>query len=92
MSLREFIRETVEFVIGRVDWIKTIVCLGVVAVFCFTSWTLAYVNIPDHNRDVFNHFTGTIDAALMLIVGYYFGSSKGSQKKDETIKAQAEGK
>ncbi len=88
MSIRDFLRETVMFLIDRVDWIKTIVCMGVVSVFCFTSFTLAYVDIPEHNRDVFNHFTGIIDAAMMAVVGYYFGSSKSSQRKDETIKAQ----
>jgi hypothetical protein len=32
---------------------------------------------------------GTLDAALMLVLGYYFGSSAGSAAKDETIKNQA---
>jgi hypothetical protein len=90
MSVREFIRESFMFVVDRVDWPKTILTCGVILVFCFTSYTLAYVDIPDHNRDGFNRFSGTIDAALMLILSYYFGSSKGSQKKDDIIKTQAE--
>jgi hypothetical protein len=28
---------------------------------------------------------GTLDSALILVLGYYFGSSRGSQEKDATI-------
>lgn len=29
------------------------------------------------------HLLGVIEGALMIVVGYYFGSSKSSQDKDE---------
>jgi hypothetical protein len=46
---------------------------------------LMYVDVPPENRDLLN-------VALMALIGnagtafgYFFGSSQGSQKKDETI-------
>ena len=34
---------------------------------------------------VLGRILGTLDSALMLVLGYYFGSSAGSAKKDSTI-------
>lgn len=34
---------------------------------------------------VLGRILGTLDAALMLVLGYYYGSSAGSAKKDSTI-------
>lgn len=34
---------------------------------------------------VLGRILGTLDSALMLILGYYFGSSSGSQAKDVTL-------
>ena len=34
---------------------------------------------------VLGRILGTLDSALMLVLGYYFGSSMGSAKKDSTI-------
>jgi hypothetical protein len=38
-------------------------------------------------RDLAKNFVGP---AFLLIVGYYFGSSSASKRKDETIAAQAQ--
>ena len=47
---------------------------------------LMFVPVPTDNRDLaIAIVTGVLGASVKDIVGYYFGSSKGSAAKDETI-------
>jgi len=43
--------------------------------------------VPQSNAQIINIALGTFNSALMLVLGFYFGSSSGSQTKDETIKS-----
>jgi len=40
---------------------------------------------PNVSPELVGRILGTLDSALMLVLSYYFGSSAGSAKKDETI-------
>lgn len=77
----------VEFVkaLGHVDWSQIFVGFIVMASFVFLQYVLVYQNIPKENREIFLHFVGMIDTAAGLVIGYYFGSSKGSRDKDKLI-------
>jgi len=46
--------------------------------------------LPVENREPLIHVLGTLDGVISMLVGYYFGSSKGSHDKNEVIKKQAE--
>lgn len=41
--------------------------------------------VPGEMRELILRSMGTLDMALGLVLGYYFGSSRGSSMKDETI-------
>jgi len=58
----------------------------VVTILIFTIITLLiFVEIPEKNKEVMYPIAGGLPTLLMLILGYYFASSSGSAKKDETI-------
>ena len=46
---------------------------------------LVYVTIPESNKDLLNLVVGALIGSFATIVGYFFGSSSSSAKKDETI-------
>jgi uncharacterized membrane protein HdeD (DUF308 family) len=71
--------------LNRTDLLKVISALTVLLCFFLIVYALVFLQIPEQNREPLLHVLGIIDALLGLIVGYYFGSSKGSQQKTELI-------
>jgi len=47
--------------------------------------TLVFTEVPEPNKDLLNLVVGALIGSFATIVGYFFGSSSGSAKKDETI-------
>jgi uncharacterized BrkB/YihY/UPF0761 family membrane protein len=47
---------------------------------------LVYTAVPDVNKDLLNLVTGALIGSFATIVGYFFGSSKGSADKNEMLK------
>jgi|CXWL01.1.fsa_nt_gi purine-cytosine permease-like protein len=41
-------------------------------------------------RDLLNRVLGTLDAALIMVLSYYFGSSRGSADKTDLLAAAGE--
>lgn len=63
-----------------------------VGVLIWSLWLLGFVTIPPANKDLFVFIVGQVVGASMLaIVNWYFGSSKGSSAKDDTIATLAKG-
>jgi hypothetical protein len=52
--------------------------------FGLLSYMLKW-DVPKENKDMLNIMLGSLGTAWVSIVGFYFGSSKSSQAKDETI-------
>lgn len=46
---------------------------------------LAYTDLPKENKDLFNMLLGAWIVSFTSVINYFFGSSYGSAKKDETI-------
>lgn len=64
---------------------------GVITILFFGTLGLAMFNpIPETNKDLVNIMLGFTGSAFSLVVGYFFGSSKGSADKSEMM-AQANG-
>lgn len=66
---------------------STVMAFGVIAlIVCALAISVA-TGDKELTRDLAKNFVGP---AFLLIVGYYFGSSSASKRKDETIAAQAQ--
>lgn len=70
---------------GQRDYMTYIVGGLVLLVFAFQVWFLSYRTIPVGNEKMFYYLMGIVDTAVVSIVSYYFGSSKGSKDKQATI-------
>jgi hypothetical protein len=71
--------------IAKTDWMKTLTGVTVLFVFTFQAYFLGFHEIPKGNEPVFHILFGIIDTAMVGLIQYYFGSSKGSQDKQRTI-------
>lgn len=46
---------------------------------------LQYHAVPDDNRDVLNQANGSLWTMAIMVVTWCFGSSKGSERKDDML-------
>lgn len=68
------------------DWTPRIIAGVVLTVWLGVQYYIFSGHILEATmRDFAMRSLGTLDAALSLILGYYFGSSMGSSKKNEQI-------
>jgi hypothetical protein len=67
---------------------QSIIALALVAAVIGLMYVLAFQTGPA-NVDVFKIVVGTMVGAVMTVVGFYFGSSKNSRAKDDTISTLA---
>lgn len=47
---------------------------------------LTFKGVPEQNNDLYNTAMGALLVAFSMVVGYWFGSSKGSSDKNEMFK------
>jgi hypothetical protein len=64
--------------------------LGALITVCFFTVLalLIFVELPQANKDLLNIILGALIGFEGAVVTYFYGSSAGSAKKDETIAAQ----
>ena len=62
--------------------------LGALIVIGFFSLLilLLYTTVPSENKDLLNLVVGALIGSFASIVGYFYGSSKGSAEKNELLK------
>ena len=65
------------------DYLSASVAVLVVCCWILVNYVLFTATTDLHNKDILLRGMGTLDAALMCILYFLFGSSRGSQKKDE---------
>ena len=69
----------------KLDYIPAVLAL----VMCFGLFSLlsvmAFHAVPEANRSLLDIMIGAVGTSVTAIVSFYFGSSKSSQSKDETI-------
>lgn len=53
--------------------------------FFFSIWFAFFKVIPTDNKDVVLMLIGVLSNGVALILGYFYGSSKGSADKNELI-------
>jgi hypothetical protein len=69
-------------------WTPRILAGVVLVLYVTIQLSLLRIIIDPSMREMVMRSMGTLDAAVGLVLGYYFGSSAGSAAKDETIKKQ----
>lgn len=79
-------RATNMFVATR-DPTVTLLTLAIVIVWGIVQWALFTHNVPENSHDMIARMLGTLDAALMAVLYFWFGSSKGSREKTEALAA-----
>lgn len=57
----------------------------VLAGWALLNWHLFTAALPPENKDFLLRSLGTIDAAVTLVLSYYYGSSSGSAAKDKML-------
>lgn len=48
--------------------------VGLVA-FCFIIYAIAFIQVPDANKEIWIHLIGITEGVVLSIFGYYYGSS-----------------
>lgn len=67
------------------DWTPRLIAFLIVGLYIgVQAYVLGYV-IPEGSLNIVMRSLGTLDAALGLVLGYYFGSSVGSANKTDQI-------
>lgn len=70
---------------GKMDFMMILTGLVGLAAFGFMLYVLAYLEIPEQNRDLFIHAVGIVEGVVISIFAYYFGTSKSSNDKTKIL-------
>lgn len=69
---------------GKRDVLPAILASAALIAFGFVLYVIAFLTIPEANREMFTHLLGIVEGALLVpVYNYYFGSSSGSKRKTE---------
>lgn len=60
---------------GKHDYLFTLTGLIGLAVFCFIVYAIAFLQIPEANKEIWIHLIGISEGVVLSIFGYYFGSA-----------------
>lgn len=74
------------------SWTPRILAAIVVIGYLLVQWFVLSHVVPAEMRDIVLRSMGTLDMALGLVLGYYFGSSAGSHANQASIRSIAEDK
>jgi hypothetical protein len=70
------------------DWVPAALALTFNAAFFYMLFALLRQAVPTDNRDAFNILLGMLSGGMTTVLTYYFGSSRGSERKTEMINAK----
>jgi hypothetical protein len=70
---------------GQTDYVPPILAIAVTLGFFGIIILLMFVNIDDDVKTVLDIMVGYLGASVNQVFGFYYGSSKSSRMKDETI-------
>lgn len=67
------------------NWLFYLVGILILVGFFLLSTFLIFKVTPEGNKDMVKDILATLRDAIMIIIGYFYGSSKSSAEKDVTI-------
>lgn len=70
----------------KIDLLQITTGLVILAIWSLMVSTLLFKEIPEGNREIIIHMIGILEGAALGLVTFYFGSSKGSQDKNQILK------
>jgi len=74
-----------EMQISTKSFVPALLSFLVVTAWVLIQYFLLTHVIAQEMRELVARILGTLDAALLLVLNFYFGSSSGSQQKDELL-------
>lgn len=83
--LKEFPKEVLNFAGG-------LIAFALVGLLIFIAWAFIFREMPAANREPMLMLLGIISTNVGQVVGFFFGTSYGSQKKSEAITELTKGK
>lgn len=69
------LREVETLKAGKHDFLFTLTGLIGLSVFCFIVYAIAFLQIPEANKEIWIHLIGISEGVVLSIFGYYFGSA-----------------
>jgi len=70
----------------KLDLLQVLTGVVVLSIWFIMVNTLLFYELPEGNREIIIHMIGILEGAAMALVTFFFGSSKGSQDKNEILK------
>lgn len=83
-------KDIIKHIFEKVDILQFIVGLFLLLTFMSIVAALILRAIPTENKEALIHVLGIMEGIITTIVTFYYGSSKGSQKKDDALKQKDE--
>lgn len=65
---------------GKFDFMFNLT--GLVGLFCFSFlvYAIVYLQVPEHNKEIWIHLIGVTEGIVLSIFGYFYGSSASRRK------------
>ena len=65
---------------GKIDYMHYLTGVVALGSFAFMIYAVAYLDIPENNKEVWINLLGVISGVAMSLFGFYFGSSTKDNK------------
>lgn len=70
------------------DWTPNVLAVVILIGYAVVQWRVLQAPIPEANRDIVMRTLGTLDFVLATVVGFFYGTSLGSRRKDAALAAK----
>lgn len=74
----------------RHEWVPGVLAIGITFLVALATITPYFYNIPEKNMNLITQAQTTLWNGWMVVLAYYYGSSKNQAKAQDTMKVQAE--
>lgn len=79
-------KDFLKYLFDKIDIMQFIFGIGMLTAFLVIVGALITRVIPTENKEALIHVLGILEGIITTIIMFYYGSSKGSQKKDDALK------
>ena len=65
---------------NRFDFMFNLTGLVGLSCFAFLVYAIVYLEVPEHNKEIWIHLIGVTEGIVLSIFGYFYGSSASRRK------------